>query len=156
MVRGAQPGITFPLLPNTQVQRCFLRQAQSSTFSTRTAGWIAPRLRALTRRNTVSPLLLIASRFKSRSPSNLPNQIGVKTFTNDLLASIKSRQEELDGKRPVLTSYAMRMPVGIKRQLKRVAKKTGYTETDIVLELLRKALPVILEEEGIQEKLELV
>lgn len=35
------------------------------------------------------------------------------------------------------------------------AKKTGYTQTDIILELLRKALPVILEEEGIQEELEL-
>jgi len=35
-------------------------------------GWVAPRLRALTRRNTVSSLLLIPSRFSSRSPGNPP------------------------------------------------------------------------------------
>lgn len=81
--------------------------------------------------------------------------IPITSVTNDLLASIKSRQEELDGKRPLLTSYPMRMPVGIKHQLKRAAKKTGYTQTDIILELLRKALPVILAEDGIQEKLDL-
>ncbi len=85
----------------------------------------------------------------------MANQATTQTFTHDLLAEIKARQENLIGKKPLLTSYAMRMPVGIKRQLKKAAKKMGTTQTDIILELLRKTLPVILEEGEVQEEMEL-
>jgi hypothetical protein len=51
--------------------RCCLRQAQSSTLSTRTGARPIPELRFLTRRSTLSSLLLMPSRFKSRSPGSL-------------------------------------------------------------------------------------
>jgi type III restriction enzyme len=67
--------------PRAEVMMSFRRAADHTLIaqlvgrmvrSTRTAGWIAPRFRALTRRNTVSSLLLIPSRFRSLSPGNPP------------------------------------------------------------------------------------
>jgi hypothetical protein len=48
-------------------------------------------------------------------------------------------------------SWACRMLIGIKRQLKKASKKPGIDQTAIVMELLRKPLPVILQENEIEQ-----
>lgn len=74
-------------------------------------------------------------------------------FAQQLLAEIKQSQALEDRKRPLLTSYAQRMPVGLKRQLIKAAKKHGISQTDIVNQGLRSVLPVLLSEEELQREL---
>jgi len=64
---------------------------------------------------------------------------------NSLLASIQARQA--DERKLLLTSFAMQMPIGTKRQFKKAAKLRGSSQTDIILELLDVALPALLGEE---------
>jgi hypothetical protein len=67
-----------------------------------------------------------------------------QNLVNSLLAGIRARQE--DDRKLLLTSFAMRMPIGTKRQLKKAAKLRGISQTDIILELLGVALPALLGE----------
>jgi hypothetical protein len=68
-----------------------------------------------------------------------------QNLVNSLLAGIQARQE--DNRKLLLTSFAMRMPIGTKRQLKKAAKLRRISQTDIILELLDVALPALLGEQ---------
>src|ERR1700733_5467999 len=68
-----------------------------------------------------------------------------KILVNSLLAGIQARQS--DDRKLLLTSFAMRMPIGTKRQLKKAVKLRGISQTDIILELLDVALPALLGEQ---------
>ena len=74
-------------------------------------------------------------------------------FAQQLLAKIKRTQEESSRKKPLLGSFAMRIPVGMHRQLQRAARKHGITQTDIILQGLKQILPVLLSEEDLQRDL---
>ena len=75
-----------------------------------------------------------------------------QNLVNSLLAGIQARQE--DDRKLLLTSFAMRMPIGTKRQLKKASKLRGISQTDIILELLDVALPALLgEQEDRQQEL---
>jgi hypothetical protein len=73
-----------------------------------------------------------------------------QNLVNSLLAGIRARQE--DDRKLLLTSFAMRMPIGTKRQLKKAAKLRGISQTDIILELLDVALPALLGEPEDQQQ----
>ena len=73
-----------------------------------------------------------------------------KILVNSLLAGIHARQS--DDRKLLLTSFAMRMPIGTKRQLKKAAKLRGISQTDIILELLDVALPALLGEETVEQQ----
>lgn len=74
-------------------------------------------------------------------------------FAQKLLTTIKKSQAEDSKKKPLLGSFAMRIPVGMHRQLQRAAKKHGITQTDIILQGLRQVLPVLLSAEDLQREL---
>jgi hypothetical protein len=57
-----------------------------------------------------------------------------------------------DERKLLLTSFAMRMPIGVKRRLKKAATLRGVSQTDIILELLDVALPALLGEENAQQQ----
>lgn len=72
------------------------------------------------------------------------------TLVNSLLAGIQARQE--DDRKLLLTSFAMRMPIGVKRRLKKASTLRGVSQTDIILELLDVALPALLGEETVEQQ----
>jgi len=73
-------------------------------------------------------------------------------LVNSLMAGIQARQT--DERKLLLTSFAMRMPIGVKRRLKKAATLRGVSQTDIILELLDVALPALLgEQEDRQQEL---
>jgi len=76
-------------------------------------------------------------------------------FAQQLLADIKTEQGLARRRRPVLVSYAQRMPIGVLRQLRKAAEKHGITQTDIILQGLKSVLPVLLSQEELQQELDL-
>jgi hypothetical protein len=75
-------------------------------------------------------------------------------FTQKALHAIKAREEEmLPRKRPILVSFGCKMPIGLRRQLEKATKKHGIEKTALVLELLSRVLPVLLDEEELQQEL---
>ena len=76
-------------------------------------------------------------------------------FAKEMLAEIKAEEEAIVRRRPTLTSWACRIPIGTLRQLRRAAKKHGVTQTDLVLAGLRRILPTLLDEEEMQRELNL-
>ena len=77
--------------------------------------------------------------------SDMATSADNQNLVNSLLAGIQARQE--DDRKLLLTSFAMRMPIGTKRQLKKASKLRGISQTDIILELLDVALPALLGEQ---------
>ena len=76
-------------------------------------------------------------------------------FAQKLLVEIKTEQAGLRRNRPVLVSYAQRMPLGVIRQLRKAATKHGITQTDIILKGLSGVLPVLLSDDEIQQEMNL-
>ena len=73
-------------------------------------------------------------------------------FASRLLAELKAAEREQERRHPVLIQYCNRMPVGLKRQLKRARKKHGLTETAIINTALKKILPSLLNPREMQEE----
>lgn len=89
----------------------------------------------------------MAENFKLTPPG--PSETNAR-FASELLIHIQAEQTRFRQTRPVLISWAMRMPVGIHRQLSRAAKKHGVSMTDIIIVGLRKVLPVLLSEDELR------
>ena len=76
-------------------------------------------------------------------------------FAQKLLVEIKTEQAGLRRNRPVLVSYAQRMPIGVIRQLRKAATKHGITQTDIILKGPSGVLPVLLSDDEMQQEMNL-
>ena len=68
-------------------------------------------------------------------------------FAAELLATLQARSKEFDRTRPTLVAWSLCMPVGLHRQLRKAAKKHDLGMTEIVIEALRRTLPVLLSED---------
>lgn len=69
------------------------------------------------------------------------------SFAVELLGSLQARSHAAEQGKPTLIAWSLRMPQGIHRQLRKAAKKHDIGMTDIVVEGLRRILPVLLSED---------
>jgi hypothetical protein len=74
-------------------------------------------------------------------------------FARQLVANAKADRELTRKKRPLLSTYAQRMPIGIQRQLRKAAEKNGITQSEIVIQALKGVLPTLLSTEELQQEL---
>jgi hypothetical protein len=80
---------------------------------------------------------------QSESTSASNGQLNVQ-LSNHLRTLLEESKQER-ASRPVLTAFALKMPVKTRRMLAAVANKYGVTMTSVVLSALRSVLPGLLD-----------
>jgi len=76
-----------------------------------------------------------------------PSSLASTSFAAELLGTLQARSHATEQGKPTLIAWSLRMPQGIHRQLRKAAKKHDIGMTDIVVEGLRRILPVLLSED---------
>lgn len=87
----------------------------------------------------------MADDLKSKAPGSSE---ATAQFAAEMLNAIQNQGK--GRRRPVLVAWSLRMPVGVHRQLQRAAEKHQINMTDIVVEVLRRSLPVLLSEDELR------